>query len=369
MSTRKLLAFGLAAALLGGAASLIERDVSSPPSIPTEATVDTRPASATHAKPLPTLAVSSTTSMDDLIGRLDSATTDEERRDLSREMHDALVAALQRDPEGTLAQLRPWLMEADPAQRATQVALGAMVAVGSPSIQTTLVDLVNERADDAPFVRTALPTMSFLAQPTRETEGAVRSWTSDGHDRRMQSMAHLSLGTMASRLAKGDATRASAIVDEYAARLSSSTEPADRARWLQVLGNVHTPEAARVVTAHLGAEDPQVRSRAVEALRLAPTPGVDSMLTKALDDADPGVRASAAWSLGYRAPDAGTMRAMTAKLSEEQDVAVVTKLLDVLWIRRATDRVAIVGAVERVAREHPSEKVRTYAQQLLDTAS
>jgi HEAT repeat protein len=136
-----------------------------------------------------------------------------------------------------------------------------------------------------------------------------------------------------------------------------------------VLGNVHTPEAARVVTTQLGAEDPKVRSRAVEALRLAPTPGVDSMLTKALDDADPGVRASAAWSLGYRKPDADTMRAMTAKLNQEQDVAVVTKLLDVLWIRRASDRVAIVGAVERVAREHPSDKVRAYAQQLLDTAS
>lgn len=368
MSKRKLLAFGISAALLGGAASLIKQDVLAPPSTPSmEKPAAAQPVTATQR--LPTLAVTSSTSMDDLITRLDAATIDDERRQLSRELHEALVDALQRDPEGALAQLKPWLMEADSSQRATQLALGAMVAVGSPTIQSALVGLVEARSDDASFVRTALPTLSFLAQPTRETENAVRGWTGPGHDERMQSMAHLSLGTMASHLATGDAARSSAIVDEYATRLSSSSEPSERARWLQVLGNVRTPEAARVVTSHLNAEDPKVRSRAVEALRMAPTPGVDAMLTSALNDSDPEVRASAAWSLGYRAPDAGTMRVMTAKLSEEQDVAVVTKLLDVLWIRRDTDRVAVVAAVQRIAREHPSEKVRAYAQQLLDTVS
>ncbi len=368
MSTRKLLVFGLATAVLGGAALMINHDLSTPPSLPGEVTV-TSPASPTSATASPPTLAASSTSIDDVLAGLVAATSDDERRRLSREAHEALVAALQRDPERTLAALESWVTIADPAQLATQVAVGAMVAVGTPAIQHALVELIDARGDDAGFVRLALPTMAFLAKPTPATENAVRGWTSDAQPERTQTMAHLALGTMATHLADGESDRSVAIVDEYAARLASATSATDRARWLQVLGNARTPAAARAITTQLADSDATVRSRAIEALRLAPTPGVDAMLTNALDDTDARVRESAAWSLAYRAPSRDTMRAMVTKLGGEQDATVTTKLLDVIWIRRANDLAAITAAVQRVAREHPSQAVRTHARQLLDTAS
>lgn len=369
MSTRTVLVLGLAAAVLGGALFLLALvGGTEQPALPTTASAHEQAAAAAAPARAPVLGGSST-SLDDVLGELAAATTDDDRRRLSRETHDALVAALERDPDGTLAVLEAWVATADPAQLATQVAIGAMVAVGTPAIQSALVTWIDTRSGDEAFVRLALPTIAFLGKPTLDTETAVRAWTSEVQPERTRTMAHLALGTMATQLATGESARSSAIVDEYAARLASASTATERARWLQVLGNARTPAAAQAVSTQLTAEDPAVRSRAVEALRLAPTPGVDAVLTGALDDADPRVRASAAWSLGYRSPDRDTMRAVVGKVKREQDATVTTRLLDVMWIRRAIDHTAVTQAVRHVAREHPSQAVRAHAQQLLDQAS
>jgi HEAT repeats len=362
MSTRMIWMIGIASSVIGGA--LLLRDATDP-SIPPAATSERAVVMTAQPAPPPALDTR-TTSIDDVLGALAAATTDDERRRLSNETHDALVAALQRDPEGTLAALEAWLATGHPAQLGTQVAVGAMAAVGTPAIQDALVRLIGARADDAAFARLALPTMAFLAQPTRATEAAVRGWTSEAHPERTRTMAHLALGTMATHLASGDTARAAAIVDEYATRLASATTAADRARWLEVLGNARTPAAAQAVSTQLHADDPTVRGRALEALRLAPTPNVDAALVGALDDAEPGVRASAAWSLGYRSPSRDTMRALVAKLESEPTAAVMTKLLDVIWIRRTLDLTAITEAVQRIAGNHPSQAVRAHARALLD---
>jgi hypothetical protein len=287
-----------------------------------------------------------------------------DRERLHQEAYDALVQALRTDPAATIAELEAFLADADPTKLSTQIAIGALVAVGTPEMQRMLVRVVDGRADDDAFARGAIPVIGFLAKPTVETENAIRAFTSDGHSEAMQTTSHLALGIMATHLAGDEPARASAIVDDYAARLANAQTSDERRRWLVVLGNARTEGAAVAIETQLGDPDPAIRRSAVEAMRLAPAADAERQLSSALSDGDAAVRASAAWSLSHRQPASSTVDAMLARLAVEQDDTVVGALLNALWPRR-DDRV--ISAVRQLAHGSPSTTIRERAQRLLDT--
>lgn len=280
--------------------------------------------------------------------------------------HEALLEALERDPAGTLAVLQDFLADADPRQQATRTVVGALVAVGTPEMQDALVRLVDGRIDDAGFVKLVVPTLGFLARPTVATEEAVRVLSTDAAPEATRMNAHLTLGVMASRFSHGDAPRGTAIVERYAAQLATAKTDDERRRWLSVLGNAGTPEAAAAIEAQLDTADPILRGRALEALRRVVAPEADQRLVHALDDRDARVRNSAAWSLSYRQATPETLHVLLGKLAKESDEKVATMLLDVVWPRRATDPAAVLATVQSVAEGHPSLAVRKRARGLLD---
>lgn len=280
--------------------------------------------------------------------------------------HEALLEALRRDPAGTLAVLESFLADADPRQEATRTVVGALVAAGTPEIQEALVQLVDARVDDTAFVKLVVPTLGFLAKPTVATERAVRALTEDSAPEATRINAHLTLGVMASRFGGGDVPRGTAIVEDYAARLAAAKTDDERRRWLSVLGNAGTPEAAAAIEAQLATPDPILRGRALEALRRVASPDADARLVHALDDGDARVRGSAAWSLSYRQATPETLHVLLGKLAGERDEKVATALLDVVWPRRATDPEAVIATVRSVADGHASAAVRNRARSLLD---
>ncbi len=289
---------------------------------------------------------------------------DGDRDRLHEEAYRALVERLRNDPEATIAELEQFLGDADPTKLSTQVAIGALVGVGTPATQAALIRVIRGRDGDEGFALAAIPVVGFLATPTAETEAAIRALAQGGATERVQNSSHLALGTMASRLAHGEAGRATAIVADYAARLAAAETPNDRRRWLMVLGNARTEASASAVSALLGDPDPTIRRTAVESLRLAPSADVEAKLTGALVDGDPGVRAGAAWSLKYRTLSPAATDATLGRLAVEREDSVVTALLDVLWPRR-DDRV--IAAVTELAHHHPSNTIRARAQKLLDS--
>jgi len=280
--------------------------------------------------------------------------------------HDALLAALERDPVGTLAVLQRFLADADPRDPAARTVVGALVAVGTPEIQESLVQLVERRSEDTEFVKLVVPTLGFLPKPTVATEHAVRALAADTAPAATQINAHLTLGVMASRFDGSDAPRGTAIVDEYAGKLAAATTPEDRKRWLSVLGNAGTPGAAAAIEAQLDAEDPMLRSQALEAMRRVASPDADARLVRALDDRDPRVRTSAAWSLSYRQATPETLRTLLGKLAAEADEKAAMQLLEVVWPRRKADLNAVLATVRAIADGHPVAAVRTRAKTLLD---
>jgi hypothetical protein len=289
---------------------------------------------------------------------------EQDRERLHQEAYDALVQALRTDPDATIAELEAFLADADPTKLSTQIAIGALVAVGTPEMQRMLVRIVDGRAGDDAFARGAIPVLGFLAKPTVETENAIRAFTGDGHSEAMQTTSHLALGIMATHVAGDDPARASRIVDDYATRLATAQTPEDRRRWLVVLGNARTEGAAIAIETQLDDADPTVRRSAIEALRMAPRADVESKLSSALADTDAAVRAAAVWSLSHRRPAPSTIDAMLARLAIERDDVVATALMTTLWPRR-DDRV--ISAVRQLAHGSPSTTIRERAQRLLDT--
>lgn len=342
--------FAAVVTLLVAAAVILRGSVTETPSPAEPVTAVTR----AHApSPIPALV------------ELDTA-SEAARDKLQVDAYRSLVDALRADPLGMTAELEAFLADADPREVSTQTALGALVAVGTPEMQQALVRLVDKRAADDAFARGAIPVMAFLKQPTVATEDAIRAYTRDGHSEAMQSTSHLALGIMATQLATGETGRSTAIVADYATRLASAETAADRKRWLLVLGNARTPDAASAIEAHLTDADPEIRRSAVEAMRLAPAVDAEARLTAALADADATVRGSAVWSLSHRQGSPAMVDAMLARLSVERDETVVSTLLTTLWTRR-DDRV--VAAVRQLAQTGASPAIRQHAQHLLENGA
>ncbi|MBA3458739.1 MAG: HEAT repeat domain-containing protein [Deltaproteobacteria bacterium] len=356
MRTRSIVLGVIATLIAGTVVIVVPRDTASPgETAPAEASAPTARASAPRE---PTRVAQP--ALDRLLGGLDERSVDPQAA------HHALIEALQRDPAGTLSMLEAHLADADPKGQAARTIVGALVQVGTPEIQVALVQLVDARVDDTAFVKLVVPTLGFLAKPTVATEDAVRALTSDTAPEATRINAHLTLGVMASRFSDGDVPRGTAIVDGYAARLAEAKTVDERARWLSVLGNAGTPEAARAIEAQLATTDPVLRSQALEALRRVASPDADAQLVRALGDGDPRVRGSAAWSLSYRKATPETLRALLGKLARERDEKVATRLLEVVWPRRAADLDAVLTTVRSVASGHASPEVRRHAQTLLD---
>jgi hypothetical protein len=347
MRTRSILLAGGAFATVTGLV-LLGREATAP------AVVTPPVATATRPPPRPLLSPRVSAALDKLGSTNDA--------DLKQATHESLVAALREDPAATLAALEEFLETADPKQSSAQVAMGALVAVGTPEIQRVLIGLVETRDGDDAFLRMAVPTIAYLRAPERATEEAIRALSRDGSERARTS-AHLSLGVMAARISRNDTARGAAIVDDYAARLASARTDEDRKLWLLVLGNARTDAAAVAISTQLAVSDPVVRSRAVEALRLAPA--ADGKLAHALDDGDARVRASAAWSIKYRKPTPELLDAMLAKLPVEADAKVAVTLLEAIWMQRGQDYDRVVLAVEGLASGHASPTVRERARKLL----
>ncbi|HEY5922302.1 MAG TPA: HEAT repeat domain-containing protein [Kofleriaceae bacterium] len=284
---------------------------------------------------------------------------------MTKDSFASLVNRLERDPASSLPELERFLRDADPKQATTRLAVAAMVQAGTAEVQRSLVAAIEQRANDADFLRLAVPTIGFLAEPTVATVAAVRALTTQPAPTRTQTIAHLALGNMASKLAITDAARSAALVSDYASRLASARTDDERMSWLSVLGNAGTPSAAAAIETQLDASDPTIRGRALSALRRVESPKVDATLTRALDDGDTGIRESAAWALTRRAASPKTMQVIAGKLATEQDDKVASSLLQVLWNGRAVERDLVVATMRSVAAGHASKAVRDRAQALL----
>lgn len=229
-------------------------------------------------------------------GTLDALGTQDQRQ----RAHFALVEALHRDPARTTAELERVLGGVAADQPQARVAIGALVAVGTPEIQAALVRVIEARDHDERFMELLLPSVGFLARPTPATETAVRSVSASRVPETVRTAADLTLGIMAGHLARVEPARAAAIVDGYAARLARATGIEERSQLLLVLGNAGTPAAGAAVATQLADPNPAVRSLAVAALRRVPTPEAEAQLTAALDDGDAKVRDSASRTLATR---------------------------------------------------------------------
>jgi HEAT repeat protein len=309
-----------------------------------------------------------TLSARELLARAAAARTPDELTAVMRTTHFELLEAIARDP-AALGEIERYAAAGDPRTPAMRIAAGALVGAGTPEAQAALVRLLEGRPGDAALAKLLLPSLGALAKPTPATEAAVRALTSEAVPSAIRTTAHLTLGTLAARVAAADPQRAEAIVAGYVGRLGAASTREERGRYLTVLGNAGTPGAAAAIARELGDPDAAVRGRAVQALRRIATPEAEGQLRRALADADDTVRASAAWTLAYRTPSPETMRALLDRLAAEPSEPAATALLDTLWARRRAAPDLVEAAVRGAAGRHASPAVRAHARALLDGTS
>jgi hypothetical protein len=276
----------------------------------------------------------------------------------------ALLKALRKDP-AMLAAVEEMLRTADRHAPETRVAVGALIAVGTPEAQDALIRLTDVHKGDVEFLELLVPSMGFVERPTQALEGALHALTTDVRPD-IRSMADLSMGVVAATLDVTDPARARRIVDQYGAKLTASANPAELHAALSVLGNAGTLDAARLIQPYTSDERPDVRADAVEALRRIPTRDAEAaLLAAAGHDGDRDVRNRAVLAMSMRPATDTSVRSQIAMLATETDENIARGLLSNIWSGIDVDHDLVVATLTQTAASHPLTSVQEQARAML----
>ena len=264
------------------------------------------------------------------------------------------------------ARLGEILAAADSSGLTMRLLPAALSAVGNPEAQSALISAIHARSTELPALMRLVPALGAVEAPTTSAEEALHALTLRAADSDIASMAQLSLGIMAHRLAAASPQRAEKIVSEMmTALISSSSSMAERRRLLLALGNAGSARALPVIARFVHTGSPDLRGSALIALRGIVSPRADTLIADRLrSDPDAGVRMSAAFALTFRPMRQETFVAQKRALLLDRSANVRRTVLENLWKARG-DYPEVRTLVQIVRSTDAAQDLRKWATELL----
>jgi hypothetical protein len=143
----------------------------------------------------------------------------------------------------------------------------ALTAVGSEDAQKFLMKAIEGLASEPEKLENIIPHLSFVEQPTQDSEKFLRELNESAPEDRVRKSARLGLGTMAHHLRDRAPKRATAILNLAEDKLAAAGTPDEIAHVLRVVGNIGLPQQVTVLRPFLTHQDSDVRKEAYRSLR------------------------------------------------------------------------------------------------------
>jgi HEAT repeat protein len=260
------------------------------------------------------------------------------------------------------------LSSASPGSLTGDILGGALAAVGNPSAQAVLAQIILARRSEPEFVLDLIQDLARVRFPTEAAERAFRELASGTTDRRVYEAALFGLGTMSRNLKETSPERAAGIADWLASLVRPAMAPQNLDTVLKALGNSGSGKALPVLREFSRDPSSSLRAAAVTGLRFVGPGEADDILAETLaSDADASVRAAALLALSFRPPTARTLQAEVQAVLKDSSESVRLAALENLG-RIAGGSSQILAVIKRVADADPSESVRKSAAAMLSNS-
>ncbi|MBF0443293.1 MAG: HEAT repeat domain-containing protein, partial [Oligoflexales bacterium] len=208
-----------------------------------------------------------------------------------------------------LSALRNDLKNMAAESEAFNLWISAISGAGTPRAQELLGNLISDMSLNASAIEILIPSLGMVDRPTFESEKLMRRLAYESDNQDVMVMASLSLGTICSKLIKGEEDgydesvrkRIDTIIQDTIRSLEDAEDQKQKSLYLSVLGNIADERVLMPIADHLKDDMEEVRKSAFMALRLIDTPRSLEITMKALrEEPSEIVKLSALGSLYHR---------------------------------------------------------------------
>lgn len=238
----------------------------------------------------------------------------------------ARLSALLRLEPGRIGETLGRIRGKDPE---AQMLIAALAGANTTETQAALVDLALDGSLDKESRAQVLANITALDQPNKDTLTRLRPLMADA-DPEVRAQAALAVGAATRALGSTDPQAAQAATSDLVKLVNQAANEEEKLWAIRSLGNAGSEGALPALTGVLDGGSASMREAAAQALRFVPGTEADQVLA----------------------------RVMAADSSEQVRSAAV-------FAARFRESEAVVGSVERAARNDASETVRQQAVQTL----
>lgn len=256
------------------------------------------------------------------------------------------------------------LKETRPGQDREDLILAALGAAGTSAAGEVLLRFASERADVPESLRSALPSLGQLTEPTEEVSTFLQDlYEQDSGSQEIQSMALLALGALAETAHKNDDSLGGTLSKYIEDQLSD--QGADRRTVLLALGNAGQEESLSLIERELAKDRPlEIRAVALDSLRKINTERADLLLEQALGANESELRYAAAMVYSARPLTAQSKARLEALAKRDPSKDLRIAALRAISAGIKTDGQSL-AVFQSAAESDPDQDVRAYAKGFL----
>lgn len=256
------------------------------------------------------------------------------------------------------------LKDTGPGQDREDLILAALGAAGTPAAGEVLLRFATERADVSESLRSALPSLGQLTEPTEEVSAFLQDlYEQDNGSQEIQSMALLALGALAETAHNNDDSLGGTLSKYIEDQLSD--QGADRRTVLLALGNAGQEESLSLIERELASDRPlEIRAVALDSLRKIKTERADLLLEQALGAKESELRYAAAMVYSARPLTAQSKARLESLAQSDPSKDLRIAALRAISVGIKTDGQSL-AVFQFAAESDPDQDVRAYAKGFL----
>jgi hypothetical protein len=283
----------------------------------------------------------------------------------ARNQAQARMAALFRVDPGEAKKAADEILHGKGDLNSKKRLIASLGNAGTKEAQHELANLLEREEAGDRRVNAAI-ALSLTKHPTQESAGALKK-AMGSSDEDVANTATLAAGNVVRTMNAEPSGDTADAVQMLMDGLASASSDEERRLYLEALGNTGDARVLVAITPYLAHANVTLRAVATGALKFMTGSAADTALIAAMSDKEFSVRKAAVHTIPFR-PVSGVVGAVDRLLTTEPEEAIRMEILKGMNVKIGED-VAILESIEWAMENDPSEKVRSFAKEILEGRS
>jgi hypothetical protein len=280
------------------------------------------------------------------------------------DLFQALIAWASLNPD-QLYRLSKLILTNEKMDSATSMLCGVLSHAEVPEAQDALINIIDQRNDDATFEAMTVSYLGQVKEPTDSTIQKLQELTNIEND--VTPIANLALGSVIGKLKTTDPARANALIYDFETKLQNEQTIEKQGNYLETLGNAGSVSSLRSIEPFLKNSDYGLRAKAYSSLRFINDEAAERLLAKGLlEEPHHHVKSNILEAMQYRNNGEITYNALVEMIGRETNNQHKITEAGLLWkMRKAFPQAESI--VRQYSTSDTSIKVRNAIRSIILT--